>query len=100
MYGTGTRSYNRSSEARQMKQEIADFNKKLEAGEIKFAAYEIGPFCECSAFPYPHEPIRHEKCLSRTETKELQEWLKAGNSKLGWIGWAQLGTTIRYRRAF
>jgi hypothetical protein len=100
VYGTGTRSYNRSTEARTLKKQRAEATRREEerirAG--KFETIIVGPICTCLAFNYAHEAIAHERCLTSKEGGVLNTWLKAGNESFYWIGWAELGTTIRFRR--
>lgn len=60
MYGTGTRSYNRSTEAREMKRQITEATK---AYEEKRARGEIATInlllCHCRSFRFGHEPSAH-----------------------------------------
>jgi hypothetical protein len=63
MYGTGTRSYNRSSEAREMKrqQKLATekYQEAKEKGEIKPKTLPL--LCRCLSFRYPHEMEAHQR---------------------------------------
>jgi hypothetical protein len=52
MYGTGTRSYLRSSEHRQAQKEAAAATKKWEAGTRKPVLWPMA--CTCRQFAYPH----------------------------------------------
>lgn len=62
-YGTGTRSYNRSPEKRQMDRERRETTKRHEAQpamqvEIRWS------MCNCRSFRLPHGPEEHKKLLS------------------------------------
>lgn len=61
-YGFGTRSYNRSTEARQMKQEIAETKAKIGKGEITLPPADLRDFmiCRCRSFRYPHVLDAHK----------------------------------------
>lgn len=71
---------------------------KLDRIEIKFEPVIVGPICTCLAFNYAHEALAHERCLTSKEGGALNTWLKAGNESFYWTGWAELGTTVRFRR--
>jgi hypothetical protein len=100
VYGTGTRSYNRSTEARTMKKQRAEATKREEE-RIRAGRFEtiiVGPICACPAFHFPHESLAHLQLLNGPEFRGLQIWKQAGNESYTWPGWAELGTTIRFRR--
>lgn len=59
-YGLGTRSYNRSTEARQNKLARKKFNEKYERGEVVFTSVEIR-VCACRSFRFAHDPERHKE---------------------------------------
>lgn len=62
VYGTGTRSYNRSTEKRQMDRERAEFSAKVDAGEIKSPFAEVSLLlCHCRSFRFSHEPSAHKQ---------------------------------------
>lgn len=100
VYGTNTRSYNRSPEAREIKRQRAEATKceeeRIAAG--RFESVVVGPICCCLAFNYSHEALAHLQCLNRRLAGELNTWLKARNESFLWIGWAELGTKIKFRR--
>lgn len=100
VYGTGTRSYNRSTEAREMKRQRAEATRREEerirAGRLNTII--VGPICMCLAFNYAHEALAHERCLTAKEAGELNNWLKDGKDRFHWPGWAELGSKIRFRR--
>ncbi len=59
MYGTGTRSYNRSTEARQNKiAQKAATEAWLNAPKKTVL---VGPICTCRSFNLPHELKRHKE---------------------------------------
>lgn len=60
MYGTGTRSYNRSTEKREMDRQRAEYNRKIAAGEVQFAEVEI-LMCHCRSFRSSHDPSEHRR---------------------------------------
>jgi hypothetical protein len=62
-YGLGTRSYNRSAEARQNKQAVREATRKYLDGKLVFRALEILT-CACRSFELPHNPERHKELLS------------------------------------
>lgn len=100
MYGNGTRSYNRSPEAREMKRQRAEATKREEArlAAGRFETIIVGPMCRCDAFQYPHEAIAHLRCLSDGAMKGWLIWKAIVNESYSWPGWAELGTKIRFRR--
>jgi hypothetical protein len=100
VYGTGTRSYNRTPEARaeRKRREEKLRQHKFEC-PVKFGECIVGPMCWCGAFPFPHEALAHERCLTSREAGALHEWLKANKPSYLWDGWAGLGTQIKFRRA-
>ena len=55
-YGTGTRSYNKSTAAKRTRDERRDITERYERGELKF---ENDPhaleFCRCGEYEYPHQ---------------------------------------------
>lgn len=100
MLGAGTRSYNRSTEARTIKKQRAEATKREEerirAG--KFETIIVGPMCICLAFNFAHEALAHERCLTAKEAGELNAWLRDQKDRFHWPRWAELGTRIRFRR--
>jgi len=59
-YGLGTRSYNRSTEARQNKKAVKEFTEKLKLGEVKVEFTDIVTvLCTCPQRPWPHELSVH-----------------------------------------
>lgn len=62
MYGTGTRSYNRSTERRENKRQCEDVTARWERGEIKFEPMVL-LLCHCRSFRYAHPPDEHKKLL-------------------------------------
>jgi hypothetical protein len=75
MYGTGTRSYNRSTEKRQMDKE----RKAVTAAYVP-KEFTFGPICNCRSFNFPHELGRHRELKSdfdwRTESerRSVEYW--------------------------
>jgi len=63
MYGLGTRSYNRSGEARQNKQAQKETTEKYLRGELKFGEVAI-LVCTCRSFRFPHDPSAHNQLLA------------------------------------
>jgi hypothetical protein len=72
MYGTGTRSYNRSTEKRQMDRERAEYNRKIESGEIVFGEVVVVQ-CHCLSFRFSHSPADHKKLRSDMDWRTWQE---------------------------
>jgi hypothetical protein len=62
MYGLGTRSYNRSTEARANKLARKEATEKYLASPRKEVI--VGPMCNCQSFDLPHELIRHRELSS------------------------------------
>lgn len=77
MYGTGTRSYNRSTEARQMKRELAEYAGRRERGELVIEPLKI-LFCYCLSFQFPHTPKDHDQLKGDWDwtpwQKRVQAW--------------------------
>jgi hypothetical protein len=71
-YGTGTRSYNRSTEARQNKRQVKETTEKYLRGELKFPVVEIR-VCSCRSFRFPHDPSEHKKLLSDFDWRTPEE---------------------------
>ncbi len=61
-YGLGTRSYNRSTEARQNK--LAQKEATAKYLEQPRREIEVGPICTCRSFNLPHELNRHAELAS------------------------------------
>jgi hypothetical protein len=63
MYGTGTRSYNRSPEARDNKRQQKAVTKAYveakERGEVKETI--LTPLCHCASWYYSHELDAHKQ---------------------------------------
>ena len=58
-YGVGTRSHNRSMEARLMKVARKEATEKyLQSSHEEFI---VGPICTCRSFRLPHELNRHRE---------------------------------------
>lgn len=80
MYGLGTRSYNRSTEARQNKLAQKEATAKYQRGEMGIREVEVGPICVCRSFNLPHEVSRHTELASdldwRTESarRGISRW--------------------------
>lgn len=79
MYGLGTRSYNRSTEARLNKiarKEATEAYLKQPKRE-----YIVGPICGCRSFDRPHELDRHRELKSEfdwrleSERSSSEWWL-------------------------
>jgi len=68
MYGTGTRSYNRSTEAREMKKQRAEATRRFEQ-------QPLGPpillpiACACNRYPFPH--LHEERQVKWAQRAEL-----------------------------
>jgi hypothetical protein len=77
-YGVGTKSFNASPENHAMKRERAEFTKKYEAGEIRFASVTVPLLCRCLQRPTPHELSVHATLAS-----DWAAW-GAGQSKNSW----------------
>jgi hypothetical protein len=64
-YGLGTRSYNRSSECREIKQQRANATRVFEAGPRTVIWWPVA--CTCSALPFPHlhdsQKVREEPAV-------------------------------------
>lgn len=73
MYGSGTRSYNRSPEKRAMERERRDMTAKYEAGELKLGKTIVGPICACRSFRFPHELAAHKQLLSDSDWRLPEE---------------------------
>lgn len=59
VYGIGTRSFNRSTEHREMKRQQAEATKRYyESARVEVV---IGPVCTCRSFAMPHFPEAHKK---------------------------------------
>lgn len=84
MYGLGTRSYNRSTEARQMKRECAEARKKVESGEIQIPAATVGPMCTCISFRFAHLPEDHKKLKSDMDWRTYEQRMTDGNRVTYW----------------
>ncbi len=77
MYGLGTRSYNRSTEARQNKKAQKEATVKY----LKQPRREVvvGPICKCLSFNLPHglerhKELRSEHDWSRQESRYNPGW--------------------------
>lgn len=96
-YGIGTRSYNRSREAREArKASESNLRRIAREGFVPPPEYKrveviVGPMCECAAFPYPHEAQQHISCLTRQEHEAWEAWVNGGRPSYLWDGWAALG---------
>ena len=73
MYGTGTRSYNRSTEARENKRQQREVTKKYLAGELKLGNTVVGPICRCRSFRLPHELKAHDRLIDHLDWRPWQE---------------------------
>jgi hypothetical protein len=54
-YGLGTRSYNRSSEKREMDRQRAEATANYVSSVVI-----VGPVCGCRSFQFPHDPEAHK----------------------------------------
>lgn len=54
-YGTGTRSYNRSAQKKEMDRQRKAVTESYEHREVI-----VGPICSCRSFRYPHELSAHK----------------------------------------
>lgn len=70
-YGTDTRSYNRSSEKREMDRQRKEATLKYERGEMKF--FEFAPLCRCASWEFPHELIQHRQLRSESDWPTPEE---------------------------
>lgn len=71
-YGLGTRSYNRSTEARQNKRAVKETTKRYLDGELVFPALTVLT-CTCRSFEFPHDPERHKELLSDYDWRTPEE---------------------------
>lgn len=98
-YGTGTRSYNRSAEARLMKKARANVTDRWQRGELTFD-YEPGmlEWCACSAEPYSHPWHRDE--LALFEQQRSMTYVPCGRIKVqpATTGKRNIGTRSGRRR--
>jgi len=71
VYGLGTRSYNRSREARLNKEAVVEATKKyLETQQPEIML----PFpCTCRSFRDPHDPARHSELRSDYDWRTWKE---------------------------
>jgi len=58
-YGLGTKSYNSSSERREIDRQRAEITAKYHAGDLKFPVVLVGPVCACRSFDLPHDISKH-----------------------------------------
>jgi len=72
-YGAGTRSYNRSTEARRNKKAQREATAKYLAGELKLGPTLIGPICTCRSFRLPHELSAHARLADHREWRPWEE---------------------------
>lgn len=89
-YGLGTRSFNRSTENRQMKKERAEFTAKYEAGEITFKPVDLKEFmvCTCRSFQYPHTRDAHAKLKSDHDWRPFE--VRERGDISGWQEWGAI----------
>jgi hypothetical protein len=83
-----------------MKKQRAEATKREEE-RIRAGNFEpiiVGPICICLAFNFAHEALAHERCLTSKEAGELNAWLREQKDRFQWPRWAELGTTIKFRR--
>lgn len=59
VYGLGTRSYNRSAEARENKRQQAEATARFEQSQR--VEIVMGLVCTCRSFNLPHSPERHRE---------------------------------------
>lgn len=60
-YGTGTRSYNRSTEHRESKKQQADATARYLRGELGLGDCTVPLVCHCRSFHYPHSSTKHRE---------------------------------------
>jgi hypothetical protein len=72
VYGTGTRSYNRSTEAREMKRQQREATERYRAGELKIGNTKI-LVCTCRSFRFAHDPAKHSELLSDMDWRTPEE---------------------------
>ena len=74
MYGTGTRSYNRSTEKRSMDKERAEATARYLAERARVGPRDILlRVCTCRSFTRAHDPARHKELLSELDWRTPQE---------------------------
>lgn len=71
MYGLGTRSCNRSTEARQNKRATKEATECYLAGPR--TEIIVGPICNCISFNLPHELSRHAELKSESDWRTESE---------------------------
>jgi hypothetical protein len=88
-YGIGTRSFNRSTENRQMKKERAEFTAKYEAGEASIPKVDPRDFmvCACRSFRYPHTLEAHGKLRSEHDWREFEARERTESAGAGFQEW-------------
>lgn len=86
MYGTGTRSYNRSTENRQNKLARKEATERfLEArarGEVKPVTVSI--LCCCRSWVFPHEIAQHKQLSSDYDWPTPEERLQRQRRRQFW----------------
>ena len=70
MYGTDTRSYNRSTEKRQMDRERAEVTKNYVPSP---EGVMLSVLCTCRSFRYPHELSMHRQLRSEADWRIRQQ---------------------------
>lgn len=70
VYGTGTRSYNRSTEKREMDRQRAEATAKYVP---KPDSVIVGPICNCLSFEFAHELSAHRNLKSEMDWRPWRE---------------------------
>ena len=73
MYGLGSRSYNRSSEARENRKAQKEATERYRRGEMSLGNLTVGPICSCRSFELPHEISRHRELRSENDWRRESE---------------------------
>lgn len=83
-YGLGTRSFNRSTENRQMKKERAEFTARYLAGEIVLRMVDLPVLCNCRSFRYSHELAAHRLLKSDRDWRTFEQREREGPGFQEW----------------
>jgi hypothetical protein len=85
-YGTGTRSYNRSAEAREMKrqqkQATLQYEEAKARGEVK--AGNVPLLCTCASWDYPHELSAHKQLRAEYDWPTPEERIRRQQNVHEW----------------
>lgn len=82
MYGTGTRSYNRSTEHRESKKTQAEATAKYLRGELNLGDCIAPLVCTCRSFHSPHSPEKHRELRGEWDWRTPEE---RGNQTIRWL---------------